>query len=79
MKTMTCQQLGGACDQEFHADRWEEMVELSKKHGMEMAEQGDEAHINVMEEIRNGMNDSEAMKSWIEKMQQEFDALPEDR
>lgn len=34
MKTMTCKQLGGACDKEFHAQTFEEMAELSKQHGM---------------------------------------------
>jgi len=33
---MTCKQLGGACDKEFHANSFEEMADLSKKHGMEM-------------------------------------------
>ena len=36
MKTMTCRQLGGACELEFRANTFEEMAELSKKHGMEM-------------------------------------------
>ena len=26
MKTMTCNQLAGACDMAFHADTWEEMA-----------------------------------------------------
>ena len=67
MKTMTCKQLGGACDKEFHAESWEEMVKISKRHGMKMAEVGDEDHIKVMEK----------MKEWIEKRQKEFDELPE--
>jgi len=33
---MTCKQLGGACDVEFKADIFDEIAELSKKHGMEM-------------------------------------------
>lgn len=41
MKTMTCKQLGSPCDKEFHAETFDEMVEMSKKHGMEMAEKGD--------------------------------------
>ena len=36
MKTMTCKQLGGACDKEFHANTFDEMAEMSKTHGMEM-------------------------------------------
>lgn len=52
MKTMTCKQLGGACDKEFHAKTFEEMAEMSKKHGMEMYKKGDEEHIKVMREMK---------------------------
>lgn len=75
---MTCKQLGGACDEEFHAETFEEMGELAKKHGMEMAEKGDEAHIKVMNEIREHMKDPEKAKEWMESKKKEFDALPED-
>ena len=78
MKTMTCKQLGGACDIEFHAETFEEMADLSKKHGMEMAEKGDKEHLSVMEEMRKVMIDPAAMKEWIEKRRKEFEALPED-
>ena len=78
MKTMTCKQLGGPCDQEFHAETFDEMVKMSQQHGIEMAEKGDEEHIKVMGKMREGMNDPEAMKEWIEKVRKEFEALPED-
>ena len=76
---MTCKQLGGACDKEFHAETFEEMAEMSKKHGMEMHDKGDEEHIKVMKEMKELMNDPEAMKEWIESKKKEFDALPEDK
>jgi hypothetical protein len=79
MKTMTCRQLGGPCDKEIHAETFDEMVEMSQKHGMEMAEEGDVEHILVMEETKEGMNDPEVMKEWVEKTHREFDALPEDK
>lgn len=77
MKTMTCKQLGGVCDIEFQAETWEEMVEKSKEHGMEMVKKGDEEHIAVMEKMKEGMGDPEAMKEWVDKMQKMFDELPE--
>lgn len=33
---MICNQLDGACDKEFHANSFEEIAEMSKKHGTEM-------------------------------------------
>ena len=56
MKTMTCKQLAGACDKEFHPETFEEMGELSRTHAMEMAEKGDQGHIDKMEEMKDLMN-----------------------
>ena len=78
MKTMTCRQLGGACDKEFHANSFEEMADLSKKHGMEMFQKGDHAHLSAMNEMRELMKTPDAMKDWLENKRKEFDALPED-
>ena len=79
MKTMTCKQLGGACDAMFHANSFEEIAELSKKHGMEMFQQGDEAHLGAMNEMRAMMKAPNAMQEWFENKRKEFDALPEDK
>ncbi len=77
MKTMTCKQLGGACDLAFQADTFEEMANLSQAHGSEMFKQGDEAHLKVMAEMKTLMQEPEAMKKWFDDKRAEFDALPE--
>jgi hypothetical protein len=77
MKTMNCKQLGGSCDKEFHAETFEEIAELSKKHGMEMFQQNDEPHLKAMNEMRELMQKPEAMTEWFETKRQEFEALPE--
>ena len=79
MKTMTCKQLGGACDIKFHARTFEEIAEFSKKHGMEMYEKGDKEHIKAMNEMKELMNDPKAMKEWMERKKKIFDALPDDK
>ncbi len=78
MKTMSCRQLGGACDKEFHANSFEEIAEMSKQHGMEMFQKKDEAHLRAMSEMQEIMKAPDAMKSWFENKKKEFDALPED-
>ena len=35
MKTLTCKQLGGTCDQEISANSWDEMVKKMTNHVME--------------------------------------------
>ncbi len=78
MKTMNCNQLGGACEKEFHANTFEEIAEISKQHGMEMFQANDEAHLKAMEKMQELMKTPEAMQSWFDNKKKEFDALPED-
>ena len=35
MKTMTCRELGGTCDQKLSADSWDEMVKVMTRHVIE--------------------------------------------
>lgn len=62
MKTMNCKQLGGACDKEFHADSFDEIAEMSKKHGMEMFQKSDEPHLKAMNEMQELMQKPEAIR-----------------
>ena len=78
MKTMTCKQLGGACDKEFHASTLEEMAEMSKQHGMEMFQAGDEEHLKAMNNMQELMKSPEVMKEWFDNKSREFESLPED-
>ena len=77
MKSMTCKQLGGACDLEFRANTFEEMADLSQKHGMEMHQNQDSAHMKAMQEMQALMQNPEDMEKWYESKRQEFEALPE--
>ncbi len=78
MKTMTCRQLGGACDLEFHANTFEEMAELSKAHGMEMFQAKEESHMKAMQEMQSLMQKPDAMASWMEEKRKEFEEIMED-
>ena len=75
MKTMTCIQLGGACELEFQAETFEEMVEKSKNHGMEMFQKGDKPHLQAMNEMREMMQRPGAVTEWFELKKQEFEDL----
>ncbi|RKZ98256.1 MAG: DUF1059 domain-containing protein [Gammaproteobacteria bacterium] len=78
MKTMTCKQLGGACNKEFHANTFAEIAELSKAHGMEMFQQQDKNHLEAMTKIQALMQKPEAMAEWFESKKKEFEALADD-
>lgn len=78
MKTMNCKQLGGACDKEFQADTFEEMVELSKAHGMEMFQKQDKEHLDAMNKIQELMKSPDDMAKYFDDKRKQFEALPED-
>ncbi len=75
MKTMTCNQLGGACEKTFTATTFEEIAELSKQHGMEMFQAKDEKHIVAMNKMMELMQNPEAMTKWFEAKRKEFESL----
>ena len=78
MKTMTCKQLGGACDATFSANTFEEMAELSKKHGTEMFHAKDAPHMKAMSKMMELMKSPEAMMAWFDEKEAAFNALAKD-
>lgn len=78
MKTMTCKQLGGACDFSFSATTFKEIAELSKQHGMEMFQKQDADHLKAMSNMQEMMKDPNAMQQWFSERQREFEALADD-
>jgi len=78
MKTMTCKQLGGACDKKFQGNSFDEIAELSKVHGMEMFQKQDAEHLAAMGKISELMQQPQALKDWFEAKKQMFNELAED-
>lgn len=76
MKTMSCKELGGACGKVFNANTFEEIAEMSKKHGMEMFQAGDKPHHKAMNEMQELTKSPNAMNEWFENKRKEFNALP---
>lgn len=78
MKTMTCKQIGGACDEAFHASSFDDIARMSKAHGMAMFQKQDAEHLEAMHRMQGLMQRPEAMNEWFASKRREFDALPED-
>ena len=68
MKTMTCKELGGKCDQKLTANSWNEMVKAMTKHVMEK-------HPDVAKEMEK-MHNQDPQK-WGKEMKPKWDATPE--
>ncbi len=79
MKKMTCKQLGGACNQSFAAKTFDEIAMMVSKHAREMVQQGDAAHIDAMNIMRQSMNSPEAMNAWMDEKRRMFNSMPDDK
>lgn len=79
MKTMTCKQLGGACNLKFTANSFDEIAEMSKRHGIDMHQKGDPDHLQAMQHMQQLMQSPQEMQAWFEAKQKEFEALPDDK
>ncbi len=74
MKSMSCTQLGGACDLVFTGETFEDLAAQSQQHGKEMYGANDAAHMVAMGKMMELMNSGE-MQSWMDARKSEFDAL----
>lgn len=68
MKTMTCNELGGSCNQELSAESWDEMVKAMTKHVMDK-------HPDVARKMEE-MYKQDPHK-WSKEMKPKWDAAPE--
>lgn len=74
MKSMSCTQLGGACNLEFFGNDFEELASQSQKHGKEMFEANDSDHLEAMGKMMALMNEGK-MDEWMAARRVEFDLL----
>lgn len=74
MKSMTCNQLGGACDAVFTGASFDELAAQSQQHGKEMFASNESAHIVAMNKMMELMKSGQ-METWMADRKAEFDAL----
>ncbi|MBC7851472.1 MAG: DUF1059 domain-containing protein [Chitinophagaceae bacterium] len=77
MKTMSCLELGGACDVQFRGNSFDELAPQSKKHGIEMVQKGDPAHLEAMNKMQGLMSTPDQVNEWMNQKRKKFDALPD--
>ncbi len=65
MKTLTCRELGGSCDEELRAETWDEMVKVMTEHV-----------INNHPEVASEMEKmhAEDPQKWGREMKQKWEA-----
>jgi len=68
MKTLTCRELGGKCDERLSANSWRDMVGLMTKHVLEK-------HPDVAQQMEK--MHAKDPKQWAEETKQKWDAAPD--
>jgi hypothetical protein len=74
MKTLTCRDLGGACEAELTGETFLEIGQKSHAHVMEQIKKGDAAHVAAMQQMIDAT--PEQQQEWMKAWQQVFDNAP---
>ncbi|MGZ5384392.1 MAG: DUF1059 domain-containing protein [Acidimicrobiia bacterium] len=77
MKTMTCRQLGGACDLPFHGNTADEVIQAQDKHLKEVVAAGDETHQSALNDMKGRWRNPIKGMGWYRNIKRDFAALPE--
>ena len=77
MKQLSCNDLGGACDEIFTANTFDEIAKLSQAHGKEKIQQKDVSHLEAAKAMAEVMADNEKMQAWMTEMKNKFDTQPD--
>ena len=78
MKTMTCQQLGGACDLALRGETADEVIKAQDKHLKEAVAAGDTTHEAALNDMKGRWKHPVKGMGWYKSTKREFADLPED-
>ena len=78
MKTMTCRQLGGACDLALSGETADQVIQAQDKHLKEIVASGDEAHQDAFKDMKGRWKNPIKGMGWYKQTKRDFAALPED-
>ena len=77
-KTMTCRQLGGACDLRLRGDSADEVIKAQDRHLKDVVAGGDDAHADALREMKGRWRRPLSGMSWYRATRREFATLPDD-
>lgn len=75
MKSLTCKDLGGACDERIAGATFEEIGQKCRTHVMEAVKRGDAAHKAAMNKMMSASPSEQA--SMMAEYMKKFDAAPD--
>ena len=77
-KTMTCAQLGGACDLQLRGSTADEVINGQDRHLREAVASGDTTHQPALNEMKGRWRHPLKGMGWYKEAKRQFAALPED-
>jgi predicted small metal-binding protein len=77
MKTMTCRELGGACDLELRGESADEVIKKQDAHLKEIVAGGDTAHQDALDAMKGRWKRPVSGMKWYRSTKREFAARSE--
>ena len=77
MKTMTCRQLGGPCDLEFHAETADEIIKDQDRHLKQAVKAGDTTPEQARQDMKGRWKHPKQSMDWYTNTKKTFAELPE--
>ncbi|MCW2794550.1 hypothetical protein [Nocardioides sp.] len=77
MKTMTCKQLGGACDLALHGATADEVIKAQDRHLREAVAAGDATHEEALREMKGRWKHPLKGMGWYKDTKRQFAELPD--
>jgi len=78
MKTMTCKQMGGPCDQAFSGETADDVINAQDQHLKDRVAAGDTAHEPANKDMRGRWKHPIKGMGWYKDTKKAFAALPDD-
>ena len=77
MKTMTCRQLGGACDLALDGATADEVIKAQDRHLNDVVAAGDASHEDALKEMKGRWKRPITGMRWYRKVKSDYAELPE--
>lgn len=78
MKTMTCRQLGGPCDQAHQGETADDVINAQDQHLKAVVADGDTTHEQALSDMKGRWKRPISGMKWYRQAKRDFAALPDD-
>ncbi|MEP1123620.1 MAG: hypothetical protein ABJH68_07000 [Ilumatobacter sp.] len=78
MKTMTCRQLGGPCDQPHRGDTADDVINAQDQHLRQAVADGDTTHESALADMKGRWKRPVSGLKWYRQAKKDFAALPDE-